>query len=256
MQKIIPFKKEMPFKNQVAEITSISLEHTLHKEGGNLITGLFIVSGDYKVVDTSNVIDHFSFELPFDIHMDDKYDLEKVHIDIDDFYYEIINNTSLMVNIDVLLDKIEEIEEEEVEELVREPKEEASLLESERLTDMDVVEELSPVISAPAKQEKIVEIEEDVDTTLLEEPKKVSAERKQEISDASIEPVSSIFDTFDQSVSASSVYKVYMVREEDSLESILSKYKTSREELEKYNNITEMKKGDKLIIPTVESEKN
>lgn len=253
MQKIIPFKKEMPFKSAVAEITSISLEHTLHKESGNLITGLFIVSGDYKVVDTSNVIDHFSFEIPFDIHMDDKYNLEKVHIDIDDFYYEIINNESLMVNIDVLLDKIEEVQVEEIKDM-REQKED--IFERELETVENVVKEPESV-SVPVIQEEPEEIKGEnidiVNTVSLEDSKEV--ERKQEISD-SIEPVSSIFDTFDQSLSASSIYKVYMVREEDSLESILSKYKISREELEKYNNIAEMKKGDKLIIPTVESEKN
>ena len=92
----------------------------------------------------------------------------------------------------------------------------------------------------------------EIDTSTYIEPK---TEIKEVSKTESVEAVSSIFDTFDKNTSTSSIYKVYMVREEDSLESILAKYKTTKEELEKYNNLKEMKKGDKLIIPAIESEK-
>lgn len=237
MHKIIPFKKEMPFKSEVSEITSISLEHTLHKEKENLVTGIFTISGDYKVIDTSNIIDHFSFEIPFDIQIDDKYDLSAANIDIDDFYYEMINNKSLMIHIDVILDKIEE------KEMARTEKEEA-------------IEELEKVEKELLKTPKEIKIEKCEEEKIV--PEKIEEnhieERNMESKVSAAEEVSNIFDTFENE-STSSIYKVYMVKEEDSLESISAKYKIGKEELEKYNNIKEIKKGDKFIIPTVESEK-
>ena len=91
MKKIIPFKKDIIFKTHIAEITSISLEHSLHIEEDTLITGEFVVSGEYKISDTSTNTEVFHFNLPFDIHMDDRYDLTSCNVDIYDFYYEIIN---------------------------------------------------------------------------------------------------------------------------------------------------------------------
>ena len=75
MKKIIPFKKDIIFKTNISEITSISLENTLSKENDNGITGEFIVSGEYKMSDESIHTENFSYELPFDIHMDEKYNL-------------------------------------------------------------------------------------------------------------------------------------------------------------------------------------
>lgn len=48
-------------------------------------------------------------------------------------------------------------------------------------------------------------------------------------------------------------YKVYIVREGDTIESILDKYQISLDKLNKYNTINELNIGDKLIIP---NEKN
>ena len=108
MKKIIPFKKDIIFKTEVAEVTSISLDNTLSVKENSLIGGNFKVYGDYKVTDTSVSLESFSYELPFEIHMDEKYDLKDVTIEIDDFYYEIVNNKVLTISIDVLLDNLEE----------------------------------------------------------------------------------------------------------------------------------------------------
>ena len=53
MKKIVPFKKDIIFKTNLSEIVSISLEHSLHLEKDSLITGEFIISGEYKMTDTS-----------------------------------------------------------------------------------------------------------------------------------------------------------------------------------------------------------
>ena len=44
-------------------------------------------------------------------------------------------------------------------------------------------------------------------------------------------------------------YNVYILREGDTIESVIDKYQTNEEELKKYNNLNDLKLGDKLIIP-------
>ena len=44
-------------------------------------------------------------------------------------------------------------------------------------------------------------------------------------------------------------YKVYIVKEDDTIEKVLDKYKIDKETLSLYNKIEELKVGDKLIIP-------
>ena len=44
-------------------------------------------------------------------------------------------------------------------------------------------------------------------------------------------------------------YKVYIVRENDTIESIIEKYDVSLDELKKYNVVNDIKIGDKIIIP-------
>lgn len=44
-------------------------------------------------------------------------------------------------------------------------------------------------------------------------------------------------------------YNVYIVKEEDTINTILDKYKITKEELEEYNEINDVKTGNKIIIP-------
>ena len=92
MKQIIPFKKELLFKTKVSEITSISLEHTLNIKQEDLISGEFHINGDYKMTEGSINREKFDFKIPFDIALDSRYDMNSIVIDIDNFYYEIINN--------------------------------------------------------------------------------------------------------------------------------------------------------------------
>ena len=107
MKKIIPFRKEIDFKTNISEITSISLEHKLSINNHN-INGEFIITGDYKVSDNSKTVESFNKVIPFEIMLDDKYDTTKANVDIDDFYYEIINDKILSISIDVCVDKLSE----------------------------------------------------------------------------------------------------------------------------------------------------
>ncbi|HIQ91286.1 MAG TPA: LysM peptidoglycan-binding domain-containing protein [Candidatus Coprosoma intestinipullorum] len=212
MEKIVPFKRDISFETKIAEIRSISLEHTYEIQN-NLISGTFIISGNYKLTDTSTNVDPFKFEVPFDISIDSRYELNKATVDINDFFYELINNEVLSVSITLIIDNLEEKEEREMEEIQEEKQE---------------VEEIKPV--------SYEEAEKDDET---EEVKPVSA---------SPETVKSIFDNMDEN-EGYVVYKVHIVTENDTVESIMEKYDVTKEALEAYNNLNDLKIGDKLIVP-------
>ena len=212
MKKIVPFKKDIIFKTNVAEITSISLEHSLHLDKDNLITGEFHLNGEYLMTDASTDTEIFSYDIPFDIHLDERFIADNADIDIYDFYYEIIDNNVLSVNIEVSIDKLEEKEVEKevitLEDVRKEP------------VELNVEEERNVEV----KEEKVEKI--DINET--------SKEVKVEVTD------NSDFTT----------YKIYILREEDNIETVMTKYNVSRECLEEYNNLNELKIGDKLIIPS------
>ena len=128
MKKIIPFSNTLNFKTNVSEITAISLEHQVNKEK-DAISGVFNISGYYKMLDASIEPTPFKFELPFDIALGTKYDIDTLKVDIDDFRYELKDNSELKVNIDLLLDGKEEPIIEETKEPIIEETRETNLLE-------------------------------------------------------------------------------------------------------------------------------
>lgn len=210
MKKIIPLKKQLSFKTNVNEITSISLENTLHNNG-NEIEGELIINGTYKITDTSTKVDEFEFKIPTNIKIDEKYNCNNITIDIEDFYYEIINSSILNVNIEVSIDNLEELHEEKIES--EEP-------------IMETVED------------RCID-EEDEE---IEEPNKEKEMKKENITN-------DIFNNFLNETDDYSTYYVYIVREGDTIETILSKYNTTRDKIEEYNNLEELKIGNKIIIP-------
>lgn len=226
MKKIVPFKKDIIFKTNVAEITSISLEHSLHFEKDHLITGEFMVSGEYLMSDTSADTELFSYNLPFDIHLDEHYILDHAEVDIHDFYYEIIDNNVLSVNIEVAIDKLEEKEPVKLEEVEEEPELEGVRKVIEPL----VIEE--EILSPPAVEERPLKAEM-IDINETSEAVDVTLDLQDDLSESEF-----------------STYRVYILREEDTLESVMTKYAITKEELEEYNNLNEVKIGDKLIIPS------
>lgn len=62
-------------------------------------------------------------------------------------------------------------------------------------------------------------------------------------------PVSSLFENINESEETYSTYSVYVMREEETINSIIDKYKTTKEELESYNDLSNLTVGSKIIIP-------
>lgn len=209
MKKIVPLKQELDLKTNLAEITSIALEHNLSLEK-NCVVGEVIISGSYKMNDTSINVEEFSFELPVNIDISDRYNIDSITIDIDDFYYEVIDNSILNVSVDIALDNLKEVEIVPVRE------------EVEPIELKDYEEEIIPV------EQPITELPEN----------RINASE-----------VKSLFDSFDETTETYATYKICIVKEGDTIESIMTKYSVSKEVIQQYNDINMLKIGDKLIIP-------
>ncbi len=253
MKKIIPFSNDIKFNTKIYEITSISLEHNLNIESNNIITGEFVVSGDYKMNDTSINTEPFIHGLPFDITLDTKYDMDRIKIDIDDFKFEIINEEILRVNIDVLIEgsEIVEIEEEEKEEEIKpdliidsRKKEEIENEEDEENIEMrDNMDEI--IINDLFKQDK-----EDIKMVMSDNEPNVSNIDNISKNNA----IGSIFDNFSEKDEKYVTYYVHIVRDNDNIDSICMKYNVTKEILKEYNNIEQITLGTKVIVPYIENE--
>lgn len=242
MKQIVPFKKELPFKTKVSEITSISLEREINVLEDAVITGVFHITGDYKMNEGSINREEFSFDLPFDITLDPRYDIDSVKSDIEDLYYDVINEDTLKVNIDLY---IEAEYKEETPLVVEEEQEEVRTTAEEIPLENTPIQAISGTLE---KEEKIMENikEEDVVENTKEE-KITSSTTKEERDDDGI-TASDLFSNLDDTETYSTYY-VYIVKEEDTIDKILVKYGITKEELESYNDITGIKPGDKVIIP-------
>lgn len=228
MKKVVPFTKTITFRTMIAEITDIEVKHTLSLKETNEIEGDILVDGKYKMTDASQIEEEFHYKLPFVIAVDDKYDTSNLEISIDNFNFEIINEEDLKINVEIDLDGIIDKEED----LVRE--------------DIEIPVEIEEDI-------KKVEFDNDPLEQLEEEIKKdVEVVEKEEVTPQTNSPktsLGSIFSSITSSDETFSTYHVYIVRESDTLEAIMDKYKINRDELANYNDLDNITLGTKLIIP-------
>ena len=232
MKQIIPFVKDISLAPKIYEITSIALEHNLKMENSDSVVGSFTVSGKYRINDISINEEVFEENIPFDITLDSKYDASKVTIDIDDFYYEIINDEFLRVHIDVLVDNLV-YEKEKVEKPAEVKKEERQSImpnKDERNDDL--------------MNDNVITSNKNEDTLIREESskKEVSEEIKSDIT-SKIE--TGLFDKEEKYIT----YKVHIIRDNEIIDEITTKYNVSKEELEKYNDLNNIVLGTKIIIP-------
>lgn len=227
MRQTIPFKKDITFKTKIGELTAISLDNDLTLKGEDLIVGNFYISGTYKMLETSTIEEEYSYKIPCEIAISDEYDTYDATIDIDDFYYEIINDEILRVNIVVVINNLERKEEvleeknEEVDDLDEDILEDTT---DDRSINSDINFNMEEDISDTKIIDEIPEIERDT-SSFLEVKEKVKHEK----------------DTY-------LTYRVYIFKEEDTIEGVLEKYNITKEQLEDYNNLDEITAGTKLVI--------
>jgi hypothetical protein len=225
MNKLIPFTKEIVFDSNIYEITSISLENTLGKNN-NIISGDFIVSGEYRITETSINTLPFKYNIPFTIDIDETYDISAASIDINDFYYEIINDKVLAINIEVIVDNVKEI--------LYERNEDMNDLINDNNLDLSMIDDIN-----------ITNVDTDINITNVDTDINIP-----DVSITSDDIKKSLFndlETKDNYVN----YRVYIVRENDNLDSICNKYNVDKDILSEYNDLNDLKIGDKVIIPYV-----
>ena len=219
MKQIIPFKKDILFKSKINEITDISIEHD-YKILDDLVEGDFVLEGTYKMTEASVINEDFFYKIPFTIAISDNYRRETIDLNISDFSYEIKNSDTLTINVDMVLE-CEENKQEELDEIIEE------VLESDEIDINDERDE--------EEIEKVIEESEEGKREIVEENE-----------------IKSIIDSVKEK-NEYVTYKVYIAKENDSIESISLKYDISVKELKKYNN-ENFNVGDKIIIPYISNE--
>ncbi len=262
MKQIISFEKEIAFKTMIGEVTSISLEHTLSFQGPSTISGDIIVSGTYKMTEASTLEEDFQYAIPVDIMLTKELEEDNRSITIHNFTYDIRNEDTLHLYIDVLVKGREVIELEEDEEEVIEPvreeqpkidedqKEDTTNDNKELLTDIEVEESqkvIDNIINTDKKEEVVIEDKK-------EEPviKNDTQEEIKTTTDTKV--MNSIFSAFANTEETYTTYSVYLLRENDSVENIIENYGVTREELSYYNDLDNLSVGSKIIIPTVKKD--
>lgn len=68
--------------------------------------------------------------------------------------------------------------------------------------------------------------------------------------DSNTENVGSLFSSFKDSDETFATYSVYILRQEETIQTLIEKYNTTKEELEDYNDLSNLTIGTKIIIPT------
>ena len=227
MKKTISFEKKIEFPSMIGEITSISLDHNLQFVDSYNIEGNFIISGTYKLTEASRIEESFSYELPSEIILSEKRDLNTSKIEIEDFYYEIENADTLICYIEIKVEGVEEIEVKEEIECEKELEEISLKVENIELPEEEMVRECDGDVKEYVEEEK---------------------ERDEEMNKNDM-PVSSLFENINESEETYATYTVYILREEETVTSLIGKYKTTKEELESYNDLSNLSVGSKIIIP-------
>ncbi len=225
MKKVIPFAKDIPFKSKISDITSISLDHDLSFEN-NLLIGNFYIKGQYRMTEASQIDTDYNYKIPFEITISDKYLLDEVSFDIEDFYYEVIDEEILRVNIEVYVDGL--IEKKEL------PREEVAHLIS--LDKEDIRNQIDKESNDECDEEPIIEQE---------------TKEERDNSEKNVVKVEDVITNINSNNEEKYLtYSIYIFRENDTLQDIMEKYQINKEILSEYNNLDDVKIGSKLIIPS------
>lgn len=220
MKKKINIEKRVDFPTMIGEITAISLDHDLKFIDNLNVNGDLILSGKYKMTEASRLEEDFLYKFPIEIALTEKLDLNTTKIEISDFYYEIENDDIMKCHVDLDIEGLEVVDF-------------CDDLFEDRECDGDKNKEVEipkkEVIEPPLEEERHDE----------EEIEELIEDKKEEINIMNFDEENETYGTF----------VVYIVRQNETVNSILEKYNTTIEELEKYNDLKNINIGTKLIIP-------
>lgn len=235
MRQIITLEKEIAFKTMVGEVSSISLEPDLSFINDSEIEGNLVISGTYKMTEASTIEEDFSYKIPVEIMLTTSLEEKTRKVDINNFTYEVVNEESLSITVELLIEGREKVElEEEGVSDVRDntTSEEIEVLSTDKEEDVNSDEKLKSLEEVP-----IIKDEKNIDTSIKEDT-------------TNNKVMDSIFEAFSNTEETYSTYSVYILRENQTIDEVLAKYNTNREVLSEYNDLNNLKVGSKLIIPT------
>lgn len=239
MNEAFVIERDFLFKENIFEITSISIEHD-YDINGEKLEGDFIISGDYKVHEVSINKEDFSFKVPFTHELRSNINLDTINLEITDFSYELQNGDELHVHIEYIIT---------AEQGLIEFADETSLDEFLKTNDAEVVD-LSEETPRFKDIEETTKMEFSQITDKTTAPVESLEEETPEPSEALTNQT-----TILNSINSEETYikyHVHTVMPNDTLEGILNKYKINLLELKKYNSFETLEINMKLIIPEYE----
>lgn len=232
MNQKIEFKKDCMLKTYVSSITDISLTHD-YKILDDTIEGYFDVTGSYKVTMSSVETEEFMFTIPFTIALSSLIDKDTIDLKLSDFNYSVEKD---VLHLKMFLDM--DYQEIEIKEDIKDNEEIDNMIND--LMD----KESTTNIKSPSEFHNEVMLD-----NVLDSKEEVST--KEEVSEKN-------FNTIFNEVKENdfSKYKVYIMRSEDTLESILVKYNVTMDEIKEYNDIDNINIGSKIVIPYNKNEQD
>lgn len=237
MSEKIPFKKDIIFKTIIGEITDITLNHD-YLVKTDVVEGVFYLSGKYKMTEASVIEEEFFYNIPFSIAISDRIDKNTINLTLDSFDYKFSKDVlTLNLNLNMEFDNgPEEVMNYEIGE-------KNNNMNDERKEKMNDEIETDFQDDITINQNKIEDNILD-DVNIVNEENIITSKETNNILDFTKNNIGDNYIT----------YKVAMMREENSLENILTKYNVTIEDLKTLNNIENIKIGDKIIIPIIKNE--
>lgn len=214
MNEIIPIKKDIQFKTKIGELTDISLDYD-YKINNDLIEGTLDVSGTYKLTEASILQEEFYHSIPFSIAITKQIQKDTIKLEIDDFKYK-YDKDILSIDVSMMLN-FEEI------------KEEVEIIDDFKIEDFNINNFMN-------EMPEEIEIENNI---------------QEETNVTNINNFNNITNNIINDEKKYYKYKVYIVRPNDTIDSICNKYNVNINDIKEYNDITNVNIGDKIIIPQV-----
>lgn len=254
MKESFKIEKELLFKHNIKDITSISLDRD-YKVDNNVVNGNFLVNGEYKVHELSLNKEKFNFKVPFKYELNNDIDSNSINVEIINFVYD-YSKDELIVNIEYEIsgdrkDVLEFDTEESLDEFLK--NREVDIID----TRIEEIEDKEVEIISSSKNKELKEdrnIEEIFDNIIsntkennIIEDKTINIETKEE--SIKSEDIVNSFSNYDNNYIT---YKVYKLSEIDTIESIVMKFHTSIDELKEYNDLSNLSTNSKIIIPIYE----
>ena len=243
MKRKVTFEKKIDFPSMIGEISAISLEHDLKFVDISNVEGNLLLKGKYKQTEASRLEEDFFYKIPVFITLTEQVDLNTINIEIVDFFYEIENENTMVCHIDLSIEGEEVLPSTISEEVVE-----------DRECDGDVVEyeEEVPILDSDEKSSEVIS-EKNIAENELEDIISEQDSNKESNIDSEKEETS-LFQNLEDDKDSFGTFVVYIIRQNETVNSILEKYTTTLEELEKYNDLNNLNIGSKVIIPLLNDE--